>query len=62
MTFQVLIVCCYFINLVLAEEYLRALEINCQQQLVVLRASSLFWVDGRPATSRIEEILKMYAL
>lgn len=44
----------------LAEEYLRALEINCQQQLTVLRANPLFWVSGKPATPRIEQIIQMY--
>eukprot|EP01132_Coremiostelium_polycephalum_P002782 gene2782-3457_t len=42
------------------EQYLRALEINCQQQIEILKNNVIFWKDNFPATPKIASLLKLF--
>lgn len=39
------------------EYYLRALQINSDQQLNVMKQNSIFWAGDKPANSRISELV-----
>ncbi|KAF2073127.1 hypothetical protein CYY_005568 [Polysphondylium violaceum] len=43
------------------EQYLRALEINCQQQIIILKKNTIFWRDNAPATPKIGKLLELFS-
>ncbi|KAM9964804.1 hypothetical protein ACTFIW_004590 [Dictyostelium discoideum] len=43
-----------------SEQYLRALEINCQQQIEIIKHNSIFWKDGVASNAHISSLLKMF--
>ncbi|EGG13771.1 transmembrane protein [Cavenderia fasciculata] len=42
------------------DQYLRALEINCLQQIDILKNNTLFWVNDAPAMPRIATLLRTF--
>jgi hypothetical protein len=42
-----------------AEDLLRALQINAQQQFEILTANSLFWRDGQPTNDDTRSLVEL---
>ncbi|EGC34499.1 hypothetical protein DICPUDRAFT_153293 [Dictyostelium purpureum] len=43
------------------EQYLRALEINCQQQIEIIKHNSIFWKDGAPTNQNVANLIKLFS-